>query len=78
MTSDEKVKKIFVYNDETMIRLMDRYWDIFEDATLVPDKPDPYWVVTMKRPGRRVEVVRLTPDDLGPPPDFVKQDQNKA
>jgi hypothetical protein len=78
MANEEKLKKIYVYNDETMVRLMDRYWDIFEDATLVPDKPDPYWVVTMKRPGRRAEVVKLTDADIGPPPDFVKPEESKV
>ena len=72
MADDVNVKKLFVYNDETMIRLMDQYWDFFEDATLIPDG-EPYWVVTMKRPKRsnaepsdevvrRPDVVPVRPD----------------
>ncbi len=71
-------RKVFVYNEETMIRFMDLYWDFFEDATLVPDKTDPYWVVTMKRPRRRTEVVEFrSGPDVDPAPTFLKQEPKK-
>jgi hypothetical protein len=71
-------RKLFVYNEETMIRFMDLYWDFFEDATLVPDKTDPYWVVTMKRPRRRAELAEVrTNPDIDLPLTFTKQDQKK-
>jgi hypothetical protein len=69
------LRKVYVYNEETMLRFMDQYWDFFEDATQVPDKNDPYWVVTMRRPKRRTDVVELrpSPPDNGAPPATAKK-----
>jgi hypothetical protein len=68
------LRKIYLYNEETMFRFMEQYWDFFEDATQVPDKNDPYWVLTMRRPKRRTDVVELRPNpDNGAPSTSAKK-----
>ena len=88
MTDDANVKKLFVYNEEAMIRLMDQYWDFFEEATLIPDS-EPYWVVTMKRPkratveanaapARRPDLIPVRPDgELDLTPVFMKRQEQR-
>ena len=72
------LRKIFVYREATMLRFLDLYWDVFEDATEVPDKNDPYWVVTLRRP-RRTEIVELKSNpDVSLAPTFVKKQDQQA
>jgi hypothetical protein len=76
-TDTSSLRKLFVHDEETVMRLMEQYWDSFEDATLVPDK-EPYWVITMKRPRRR-QVAELrgsaSDNDLST---FAKKQESKT